>query len=463
MINLFKSISAVTFGILVIPFFVHAETRTTDLCTALRTLVANFSSPSAALVSSVDGMCPVATPYVAPSQKVVCIHARALTIGLSETMTHSQVKNLQIFLNNSGSPVSDSGDGSFGHETTYFGTKTTLAVQNWQARNGVVMSGTSLTTGYGSVGAQTRAKMVQVACGDTPVVAAKPSITTTSLPNGVLNTVYSANIVSVGGVGMRDWEITAGALPPGVYLNKLAFIQGGITVPVDQGQPATIGIYGTPTTAGTYTFTATVSIGELIVSKQFKIVIQSSTTATTRACTMDAKMCSDGSSVSRTGPNCSFAACPSGTSASSIVPFVDDVTEINPTNALPPIPGIKKSAEVVVELKVNNSVGPITVGREDSLNFTWSSNVPVTNCKRGSSFKNESAFTQNSGTGGTIPVEHARYTFTTAKKTAQEFNYTLSCSYRKEGQNYDIEKGDDVLVKVSPITTQPAVIDPLTY
>lgn len=32
------------------------------------------------------------------------------------------------------------------------------------------------------------------------------------------------------------------------------------------------------------------------------------------ACTMEAKMCPDGSYVSRTGPNCEFAPCPGGTS-----------------------------------------------------------------------------------------------------------------------------------------------------
>jgi|GEM_PF-2885700 len=32
--------------------------------------------------------------------------------------------------------------------------------------------------------------------------------------------------------------------------------------------------------------------------------------ATQEACTMEAKLCSDGSSVGRTGPNCEFAACP---------------------------------------------------------------------------------------------------------------------------------------------------------
>lgn len=29
-----------------------------------------------------------------------------------------------------------------------------------------------------------------------------------------------------------------------------------------------------------------------------------------RACTMDAKLCPDGSAVGRTGPNCEFAECP---------------------------------------------------------------------------------------------------------------------------------------------------------
>lgn len=33
---------------------------------------------------------------------------------------------------------------------------------------------------------------------------------------------------------------------------------------------------------------------------------------TQRACTMEAKVCPDGSAVGRTGPNCEFAACPAG-------------------------------------------------------------------------------------------------------------------------------------------------------
>jgi hypothetical protein len=35
------------------------------------------------------------------------------------------------------------------------------------------------------------------------------------------------------------------------------------------------------------------------------------------ACTMDAKMCPDGSAVGRQGPNCEFAPCPGETPATS--------------------------------------------------------------------------------------------------------------------------------------------------
>jgi hypothetical protein len=35
-------------------------------------------------------------------------------------------------------------------------------------------------------------------------------------------------------------------------------------------------------------------------------------------CTMEAKICPDGSSVGRTGPNCEFAACPAATTTSSM-------------------------------------------------------------------------------------------------------------------------------------------------
>lgn len=43
------------------------------------------------------------------------------------------------------------------------------------------------------------------------------------------------------------------------------------------------------------------------------------------ACTMEAKICPDGSAVGRTGPQCEFTPCPTGTT-SQVVPTSGDVT-----------------------------------------------------------------------------------------------------------------------------------------
>ncbi|MEK7155869.1 MAG: peptidoglycan-binding domain-containing protein, partial [Patescibacteria group bacterium] len=44
------------------------------------------------------------------------------------------------------------GDLAAGNNTGYFGRMTESAVKSWQAKNGVVSSGTAATTGYGAVG-----------------------------------------------------------------------------------------------------------------------------------------------------------------------------------------------------------------------------------------------------------------------------------------------------------------------
>jgi hypothetical protein len=65
-----------------------------------------------------------------------------------------------------------------------------------------------------------------------------PTITSTSLPNGLLGTAYSATPTVSGGVGSITWSIISGSLPPGLSLNTST---GAIT--------------GTPTVAGSYSFT----------------------------------------------------------------------------------------------------------------------------------------------------------------------------------------------------------------
>ena len=61
-----------------------------------------------------------------------------------------------------------------------------------------------------------------------------PSITTTSLPNGIVGTAYSTQLQ---GTNVASWSIASGSLPAGLSVST----SGAIT--------------GTPTTAGTFSFT----------------------------------------------------------------------------------------------------------------------------------------------------------------------------------------------------------------
>ena len=92
-------------------------------------------------------------------------------------------------------------------------------------------------------------------------------ITTAALPNGVLNTAYSATLSASGGTApYNSWSIFAGSLPTGLSINSGS---GAIT--------------GTPTALGTFNFTARVSDSSNPIqstTKALSITITASSTKT---------------------------------------------------------------------------------------------------------------------------------------------------------------------------------------
>lgn len=95
-----------------------------------------------------------------------------------------------------------------------------------------------------------------------------------------------------------------------------------------------------------------------------------------KACTMEAKLCPDGSSVGRTGPNCEFTPCPTAsgdTGDGSIVPYdsgVSGTVSLGPTcpvERIPPDPQCanKGYATAVVAYRAGSSK-PFVIGNSDA-------------------------------------------------------------------------------------------------
>lgn len=98
----------------------------------------------------------------------------------------------------------------------------------------------------------------------TGTVKYAPVITTESLPGGTVGTAYS-QVLAADGTAPISWSVTSGALPAGLTLSS----DGKIT--------------GTPTTAGTSTFTVTATNASGSASKAFTITVNyQPTTITTQ-------------------------------------------------------------------------------------------------------------------------------------------------------------------------------------
>lgn len=140
---------------------------------------------------------PPLSSYVTASGCVVL--AGAMSFGSSGTA----VSALQNFLISQGNLAP-------GNATGYFGALTRSALQNFQAKHGLVSSGTETTTGYGATGPRTRALVQSLSCGSggsptpTPSPIGPSSIPcilgTTGIPvaSGGTVTLYDSPTVSGG-------------------------------------------------------------------------------------------------------------------------------------------------------------------------------------------------------------------------------------------------------------------------
>jgi peptidoglycan hydrolase-like protein with peptidoglycan-binding domain len=98
-------------------------------------------------------------PQVSATQPTT-ISSETLNANLSFGMIHPQVLLLQKILNQSGYVITSTGAGSPGNETSKFGLLTRDAVRRFQCAKGLVCTGDEGTTGYGYVGARTRAALL---------------------------------------------------------------------------------------------------------------------------------------------------------------------------------------------------------------------------------------------------------------------------------------------------------------
>ncbi|MBL4644790.1 MAG: peptidoglycan-binding protein [Candidatus Pacebacteria bacterium] len=92
-----------------------------------------------------------ATPAPISSQSCVSL-SRNLDIGSRDNIPNGEISKLQRFLQRTG-------DYTYGEFTGYFGPATERAVQKWQARNGILSSGSPEINGYGVIGPRTRSAM----------------------------------------------------------------------------------------------------------------------------------------------------------------------------------------------------------------------------------------------------------------------------------------------------------------
>ena len=176
----------------------------------------NYSSPALinaqprAGVESINILAPKPAQLAQPVQpipsRVVTIPGITITRWLTVGARGNDVKILQKHLNRIGYLITQTGDGSLGQESDYFGLLTEAALKRFQCKRMNVCSGSHTSTGYGAVGPRTRRVLAESIIAGEEVVVPERIITTIvpSLPTQL--TILS--LIGPFSIGIRSAQVT---------------------------------------------------------------------------------------------------------------------------------------------------------------------------------------------------------------------------------------------------------------
>ena len=245
------------------------------------------------------------------------ILTRTLTIGSKG----EDVSALQRFL-------TQTGDYTYGEITSYFGPITQAAVQRYQARVGIVSSGTPQSTGFGVVGPRTREFLAQndqhVQGGSTSAPSSKscPSGYTGAYPN------CSGPATPIK-LSCPNYETVSMICAVGYKPGPDTIDTNGCHVP--QCVPDSLFPYTAPSPTPSLAFASCVFNNQTIAHGTFIIGHQSSSVAYGSQCVSQTRVCTNGVlSGSYQHANCSVAQMPNVYQFKIIV----DINQLRPEEAV---------------------------------------------------------------------------------------------------------------------------------
>ncbi|HEU5311739.1 MAG TPA: Ig domain-containing protein, partial [Candidatus Eisenbacteria bacterium] len=199
--------------------------------------------------------------WAVPALALLLLTFPALTYGQALTITEETLPNGNVGSEYSAVVTASGGSGSLVWRVVDGKLPSGVKLDRALASSSTVIFGTPTREGTYTFtievkdqqGTTDTQAFTVVIAGPTPLHVTNPSPT---LPGGTVGEPYERNLFANGGVPPYRWEITAGSLPPGLGL------KGNV-------------ISGTPTTAGTFVFTATVKDkAGATASQEFTIIIQ---------------------------------------------------------------------------------------------------------------------------------------------------------------------------------------------